>query len=274
MKKILSILMFVAIFVMLIGSASAAIDMHSQDSDSESIVDLPEGYHWMNDPVPFGEGVRGSGVSIHYFTNDDLNGGSLDDYIESQQYEDAGTDGNLTIYKSGDKYVVLTHTDDEYLLVTDDDLEEAKTIALSANFDNDSNDEPSEPSTPVNATVELESHDFDDFKMDIPKDSSFEETTNDDAEFNGAKVYSDSVNDVNITFAENEEIDDQGIKEMVNDFEEHGVEVKTNGNLNIVSMDPYNEVIFNDGNKIIMIVTTELDPDTITAMAQSVEFTG
>lgn len=272
MKRAITILMFVAVLGVVLNPV-AATEFYEHDFDGKCTVNIPDGYHWMGDQVPFGDGIRGSGVSIHYFANDDLNGVSLDDYIVSQNYEDAGTEGNLTIYKEGDKYIVLTHTDEEYLLITDKDLEEAKTIALSANFGDESSDEPAEPSTPVNPTVELESNDFDDFKMDVPKDSSFEETIDGNAEFNGAKVYHDSVNDVNITFAENEEVDDQSIKEMVNDFEEHGVEVKTNGNLNIVSMDPYNEVIFNDGNKIIMIVTTGLDQDTITAMAQSVEFT-
>ena len=272
MKRILVVLMFVVAFGIVMSSVAGA-DMLEHDFDGKCKVQIPDEGKWMGDQVPFGEGIHGGGISIHYFTNDDLNGESIDDLIDTENCDDVQTDGNLTIYKMGKKYAVLINTSNEYLIVQDKNLEEAKAIASSADFGDKSTDEPAEPSTPVNATVELESHDFDDFKMDVPKDSSFKEITDNDAEFNGAKTYFDSVNDVNITFAENEEVNDQLINDMVSSFEEHGVEVKTNGNLNIVSMDPYNEVIFNDGNKIIMIVTTKLDPDTITAMAQSAEFT-
>ena len=54
---------------------------------------------------------------------------------------------------------------------------------------------------------------------------------------------------------------------------ETGAEVTKNENLNVVSVGPWNEVIFNDGNKMMMIVSSQLDLDTVTAMAQSVEFT-
>jgi hypothetical protein len=58
----------------------------------------------------------------------------LEDYISSQQYNKVGNEGNLTIYQSGSKYVVLTNSTDDYLLVTDKNLDEAKKIASSADF--------------------------------------------------------------------------------------------------------------------------------------------
>ena len=61
--------------------------------------------------------------------------------------------------------------------------------------------------------------------------------------------------------------------EVISNLEkETGAKVTKNGNLNVASVGPWNEVIFNDGNKMIMIVTSQLDLDTVTSMAQSVEF--
>lgn len=278
MKRILTVLMFVAVFGMLCGSVVAA-DLEPYDFKGKFTLDVPKDFDLarqaIGNPNKFSD--SNSDLYIEYYTIDDvqaMNCNDFDEYInECLRLDEIETDGDLTVFKDGNDYVVTVHSDEELFIIVDDDLEEAKKIASSANFDDTSSDESAEPSTPVKTTVELGSHDFGDFKMDVPKDSSFKEITDNNAEFNGAKTYFDSVNDVNITFAENEEVNNQLINDMVSSFEEHGVEVKTNGNLNIVSMDSYNEVIFNDGNKIIMIVTTKLDPDTITAMAQSAEFT-
>ena len=73
---------------------------------------------------------------------------------------------------------------------------------------------------------------------------------------------------------ENNEIDNKSVNKIVSDLEkETGAKATKNGNLNVVSAGPWNEVIFNDGNKMIMIVTSKLDLETITSMAQSTEFT-
>ena len=209
-------------------------------------------------------------------TLDDINGGTFAEYLTSQGLKDGKADGNFTIFQNDGKYVVVVNSSDEMYIITDKDLNEAKAIAASADVGTETTaNVANETSTPANATVELESHDFDgNFKMDIPKGASFKETTDSEASYNGGIVYTDSSNDINITFVENDEVDDKFVSELVGNLKkETGAEVTTNGNLNVVSVGPYNEVIFNDGNKMIMIVTSQLDLDTLTAMAQSTEFT-
>ena len=44
------------------------------------------------------------------------------------------------------------------------------------------------------STVDLKSEDFEDFKMDVPKDSKFKETNDLDDLYNNGKIYTDSVN--------------------------------------------------------------------------------
>ena len=271
MKKILAILMFAAVFGMVICSV-AAVDMIEHDFDGKCKVKIPETDQWMGDQVPFGDGIHGGGISIHFFTNDDLNGESLEDYIASQHFEDKKTDGDLTIYKSESKYVVLTHTDDEYLLIKDSDLEEAKTIALSADFLEDESNATNEPSNPVNDAVELESHDFGSFKMDVPKGASFKETTDLEELYDNGKIYTDSVNDLNITYADDSQIDDKFMKEFMEDLEEDGAKVSTKGDFNLIESGPYHELFFNNGTQFILIVSSQLDSDTLIDMANSVEF--
>lgn len=134
MKKILSILMFVAVFGILMGSVSAALDMHQHDFDGKCTVDLPDN-HWIGDQVPFGKGISGGGVTVHYFNTNHLQGTSIDDYlISQQQYKEVGKEGNLTIYQKGETYAVLTQSGDDYLLVKEKNLDEAKKIASSADF--------------------------------------------------------------------------------------------------------------------------------------------
>lgn len=273
MKKIITVLIFAAVFGLLLGTVSAA-DLQEHDFDGHFSLDVPvnvfytdasaDGYKYISND--------GQGLGIQYITTDDINGASFADYIDSLGLSNPQIDGNFTIFQDDGKYVVITNSSEEMYIITDKDLDEAKAIAASANIS--SSDETTEASTPVKPTVDLQSNDFDEFKMDVPKDSKFEETTDSDAEFNGAKVYADSVNDINITYAENDDIDDKSVKEIVNNLkQETGAEVTTNGNLNLITAGPYNEVVFNNGTQMILITTSQLDLDTITAMAQSVEFT-
>lgn len=271
MKKIITILIFAAVFGLVIGSVAAA----EHDFDGHFKLDVPgnafyadasaDGYKYTSND--------GQGLTIQYITTDDINGASFADYIDSLGLKDGKTDGNFTVFQKDGKYVVIANSTDEMYIITDKDLDEAKAIAESADLGTSTNDD--EAAVSVNSTVELGSHDFDgNFKMDVPKKASFKETTDSEAQYNGAIVYTDSTNDLNITYVENDEINDRYVDEVISNLEkETGAEVTKNGNLNVVSVDPYNEVIFNDGNKMIMIVTSQLDLDTLTAMAQSVEFT-
>lgn len=275
MKKILTILIFVAVFGMVLGSVAAA-DLQEHDFNGQFTLDVP-GNYWMANAGADGHQYEdGNGIKIQYLTLDDINGGTFADYINSLGLKNPQIDGDFIIFQDDGKYIVITNSSDEMYIITDKDLDEAKAIAASADLGTETTTNvTNETSTPANATVELESHDFDgNFKMDIPKGASFKETTDSEASYNGGIVYTDSSNDINITFVENDEVDDKFVSELVGNLKkETGAEVTKNGNLNVVSVDPYNEVIFNDGNKMIMIVTSQLDLDTLTAMAQSVEFT-
>lgn len=263
--------MFAAAVGLLMGSVSAV----EHDFDGNFKLDVPVNafYKEVNADGHKYTSNDGQGLSIQYLTTDDIKGATFEDYINSLGLKDGKTDGNFTVFQKDGKYVVITNSDDEMYIITDKDLNEAKAIAASADLGTSTNDD--EVAVSVNSTVELESHDFDgNFKMDVPKKASFKETTDSEAQYNGAIVYTDSTNDLNITYVENDEINDKYVGEVISNLEkETGAEVTKNGNLNVVSVGPWNEVIFNDGNKMMMIVSSQLDLDTVTAMAQSVEFT-
>lgn len=266
--------MFVAAFGLLLSSVSA-VDLQEHDFDGHFKLDVPgnafyadasaDGYKYTSND--------GQGLTIQYITTDDINGASFTDYIDSLGLKDGKIDGNFTVFQKDGKYVVIAHSTDEMYIITDKDLDEAKAIAESADISTSSDNSSNEQSTPAKSTIDLQSKDFDDFKMDIPKDSKFEDGTDSEAEFNGGVIYADSVNDINITFVDDEQIDDKFVEDVANSLEDQGAKYSTNGNLYLIEAGPYNEVIFNNGTQMLMIVSSELDLDTLTAMAQSVEFT-
>ena len=271
MKKILTILMFAAVFGLVIGSVAAA-ELQEHDFNGQFKLKVP-GNYWMANAGADGHQYEdGHGIKIQYLTLNDIKGGTFADYLASQGLKNAQKDGNYQVFQKDGKYVVVTNSSDEMFIITDKDLNEAKAIADSADLTVATENATS---TPAKTNVELGSHDFSGkFKMDVPKNASFKETTDSNAQVNGGVVYSDSANDLNITFVENNEIDNKSVNKIVSDLEkETGAKATKNGNLNVVSAGPWNEVIFNDGNKMIMIVTSKLDLDTITSMAQSTEFT-
>ena len=272
MKKILTTLMFVAILGLVIGSVSAA-DLQEHDFNGQFTLDVPGNYWMANANADGYEYQDGNGITVQYLTTDDINGATFEDYINSLGLKDGKVDGDFTVFQNDGKYVVITNSTDEMYIITDKDLEEAKAIAASADISTSSDNTSNEQSTPAKSTIDLQSKDFDDFKMDIPKDSKFEDGTDSEAEFNGGVIYTDSVNDINITFVDDEQIDDKFVEDVANSLENQGAKYSTNGNLYLIEAGPYNEVIFNNGTQMLMIVSSELDLDTLTAMAQSVEFT-
>ena len=278
MKKIFGILMFLAVFGMLIGSVAAA-DLEEHDFNGHFTLKVP-GSYWMGVGSGGHTYENDKGVRISYFTVEDVEKegyNNFDDYIKSLGLKDEKTDGNLTIFKDGSKNVVIAKSNDEMYIIKDKDLDEAKAIAASANLGTDENNASDngtiKASSPVKANVDLESKDFNDFKMDIPKGSEFKNSTDSEAEYNGGVIYTDSNNDVNITFVDDNQIDDKFVKDVVSNLEKAGAKSSTNGNLNLIEAGPYNEVVFNNGTKMIMITSSKLDLNTLTAMAQSVEFT-
>ena len=273
MKKILTTLMFVAILGLVIGSVSAT-ELQEHDFNGQFTLDVPGNYWMANANADGYEYQDGNGITIQYLTTDDINGATFEDYINSLGLKDGKVDGDFTVFQNDGKYVVITNSTDEMYIITDKDLEEAKAIAASADISTSSDNTASnEQSAQAQSTIDLQSKDFNDFKIDIPKDSKFEDGTDSEAEFNGGVIYTDSVNDINITFVDDEQIDDKFVEDVANSLEDQGAKYSTNGNLYLIEAGPYNEVIFNNGTQMLMIVSSELDLDTLTAMAQSVEFT-
>lgn len=137
MKKILTILMFIAVFGMLICSVSAA-DLHPYDFDGKFTMNVPSDDF---DRHPVGTNTfndKSNNLKIEYFTLDEIhnrNCNSFDEYIsECLRLDKMGTDGNLTIFQDGKDYVVTLQSDDILVIITDDDLNEAKEIGKTAVF--------------------------------------------------------------------------------------------------------------------------------------------
>ena len=149
MKNIFKILMFVAVLGMFLGSVSAA-ELHSHDFDGRFTLDVPsDDFSYMN----AGECKytdHENDVVIEYFTLNKLHGQSFEEYIDSLGLAEVGNEGDLTIYQDGSDYVIPIYSDDELIIITDDDLDEAKAIAISSDLldsnstssDDDSNDQP------------------------------------------------------------------------------------------------------------------------------------
>ena len=216
MKKILTILMFAAVFGLVMGSVAAA-ELQEHDFNGQFKLKVP-GNYWMANAGADGHQYEdGHGIKIQYLTLDDIKGGTFADYLTSQGLKNAQNDGNYLVFQKDGKYVVVTNSSDEMFIITDKDLNEAKAIADSADLTVATENATS---TPAKTNVELGSHDFSGkFKMDVPKNASFKETTDSNAKVNGGVVYSDSANDLNITFVENNEIDNKSVNKIVSDLE-------------------------------------------------------
>ena len=131
MKKIITILMFAAVFGLVMGSVAAA-DLQEHDFNGQFTLDVP-GNYWMANAGADGHQYEdGNGIKIQYLTLDDINGGTFAEYLTSQGLKDGKADGNFTIFQNDGKYVVVVNSSDEMYIITDKDLNEAKAIAASA----------------------------------------------------------------------------------------------------------------------------------------------
>ncbi|MER2013445.1 MAG: hypothetical protein ABS871_02260 [Methanobrevibacter sp.] len=280
MKKILAILMFAAAFGMLMGSVSAALDMHEHDFDGKCTVNLPD-EHWIGDQVPFGKAISGGGITVHYFNSNQLQGTSLDDYISSQQYNKVGTEGNLTIYQSGSKYVVLTNSTDDYLLVTDKNLDEAKKIASSADFKGTDATaalkDNSTSSNSSNSTGDLEKTKVDDIlTINAPKGADFGNSS-----FDGFwAIYSPSNCDAVLyyTFDDlaNVKIDDNYYNSFIKNITSNKiVDSYVDGDVTVVkglqNIDGTIGAYVHQDNKMAIVISN--DENLAKEMAKSIEFT-
>lgn len=285
MKKILTILMFVAVMGMFICSASA-VDLHPHDFDGKVTLDVPSD-DFARRPVGGTYFVDGANnLTIKYFTDYDLQAKRYENFDELikgfLKFEEVGTDGDLTIYQDDDgNPVVSVQSDDVLVVVIDDDLEEAKAIASSADFlDNETDNETVDndtnvSSSPTSGNAELKSQDFYGFfTMDVPKDSDFGDTENYDQRVVADTVYYyDEVNNITIQYINNDAYDDGVVKDTVDGLKQQGADVSTKDNLYLISANGINEVIFHEQPKTFTIISDQIDLDTLADMASSIEIT-
>ena len=127
MKRILTVLMFVAVFGMLCGSVVAA-DLEPYDFKGKFTLDVPKDFDLarqaIGNPNKFSD--SNSDLYIEYYTIDDvqaMNCNDFDEYInECLRLDEIETDGDLTVFKDGNDYVVTVHSDEELFIIVDDDL--------------------------------------------------------------------------------------------------------------------------------------------------------
>ena len=277
MKRIFAVLIFLAVLGMLICSVCAA-DLHSYDFDGKFTMDVPSDDF---DRHPVGTNTfndKANNLKIEYFTIDDIhekNYNSFDEYVDHLTYDKVGTDGDLTIFKEKNDNIIIFHSDDVLVKITADDLQEAKTIAKSANFGDDKSDNGTSDSAPASANKELKSQNFYGFfKMDVPNDSDFGDTENLDEKVVADTVYyTDEVNNITIQYINNEAFDDKVVKQTVDGLKQSGANVSVDGDIYAISGNGTNEVIFHEAPKTFTIISNQVDLDTLKDMASSIEIT-
>lgn len=277
MKKIFAILIFASVFGMMAGSVFAA-DLHPYDFDGKFTMDVPSDDF---DRHPVGTNTfndKSNNLKIQYYTIDEIherNCNSFDEYINQLTYDKVGTDGDLSIFKNKDDNIVIFHSDDVMVIITADDLQQAKTIAKSADFGEDNATNETSDSSNASANKDLKSQNFFGFfKMDVPKDSDFGDTEDSDKKVVADTVYyTDEVNNITIQYMNNEAFDDNAVKQTVDGLKQSGADVSVEGDLYVISGNGTNEVIFHDGPKTFTIYSNHVDLDTLKDMASSIEIT-
>ena len=279
MKKILTILMFVAIFGMLMSSVSAA-DLHPHDFDGLFTLDVPSDKFSHVNAGECRYTDHENNIVIEYFTLDKMPGGTFESYIDSLGLTDVGTEDNLTIYQDGSDYVIPIYSDEELIIITDDDLEEAKAITSSANFGtnvtdetNAANDTTAEDNTTEasynSSDVEMERVPVNEYMtIEAPKGCEFDNGTYDGfwvtyygSNFNGIIYYT---------------IDDAYYDELLNNVtSRQGVNSYAEGDVTIaegiLNIDGTNAGYVHGDNEMAIVISNDLN--LVKEMAQTVEFT-
>ena len=282
MKRILGILMFLAVFGMLIGSAAAA-DLEEHDFNGHFTLKVPTSY-WMGVGSGGHTYENDKGVRISYFTVDDVKKegyNNFDDYIKSLGLKDEKADGNLTVFKDGSKNVVIAKSNDEMYIIKDKDLNEAKAIAASANFgsdtksasvDNSTSKTSNTTSTGVMENVTVGKV----LKVNAPKGSNFNNGTYDGFWI----VYSAPECDAVIYYtddkAANTKIDDVYYDDFIKNItSQKGIKSSKEGNVTVVegiqNIDGTNAAYVHGDNAIVIVVSNDLN--LVKDMAKSIEFT-
>ncbi len=279
MKKIISILIFVAACGLLLSSVSAA-DLQEHDFDGHFSLDVPVNAFYKDANA---EGQKytsndGQGLIIQYLTPDDLNGASFEDYVNSLGLKDGKIDGNFTVFQDGDKYVVIVNSTDEMYIISDKDLDEAKAIAESADLEgNNMAEDTTNDDSSTNASYDLEKVKMGKvLTIDAPKGSDLNEAT-----FDGFWTVAYTSNTKAAVYYTNDEIsnttiDDAFYKEfMDNVTSQKGVKSSVEGNATIVegiqNIDGTNAGYVHGDNEMVIIVSNDLG--LVKEMVKSIEFT-
>ena len=278
MKKIMGLLILVAIFVMLISSVNAA-DLQEHDFDGHFTLDVPDSY-WGHDMNTEGyKYYNDQGINVEYITIEDINGASFEEYINSIGLENGMADGNFTIFQDGNKYVVVTKSDDEMYIITDKDLDEAKAIAESADLEvasDDSTKDTSATKETSKSTGDLEKVTVNDYlTIEAPKGTEFDNGTFDGywttyygSEFDGIVYYTNG-DLVGTT------IDDAYYDEFINNITSHdGINSYEEGDVTIVegiqNIDGTNAGYVHGDNAMVIVISNDLN--LVKEMAKTVEF--
>lgn len=286
MKKILGILMFLAVFGMLIGSV-AAVDLEEHDFNGHFTLKVP-GHYWMGTNSKGDSYDNGNGVKISHFTVAQIKergNENFEDYINElvdKGLKPMGNDGNISIYKNNDKYTVFVQSDEEIYAITDPDLDEAKEIAKSADLGSDNkttsnNDSTTkEASNTSNSTGDMEKVAVGDaLKINAPKGSNFNNGTYDGFWIVYSAPECDAVVYYTDDKAANTKIDDAYYDDFIkNVTSQKGIKSSEEGNVTVVegiqNIDGTNAAYVHGDNAMVIVVSNDLN--LVKDMAKSIEF--
>lgn len=145
MKKILTILMFMTVFGLVIGCASAAVDLIDHDFDGHfsmkvpknatiKLTDSDDGFFSSGDS--YKDSVNN--LTITYIMDEDVNETLIDDQIKDLESHgaDISKKGNLNLIDAHGLNVIMFNKDDEMLIIesTELDMNTLTTMAESVKF--------------------------------------------------------------------------------------------------------------------------------------------
>lgn len=122
----------------------------------------------------------------------------------------------------------------------------------------------------VSAATELVDHDFDGhFKLKVPKNATFKKTDSAGGLLDDAVSYSDSANDMNITYMMSSDVDDSLVNKTLKDLKAKGANVTKTGDMYKIDANGLNGAIKIKDVELVMVQSTHYDMDTIVSMVQS-----
>ena len=122
----------------------------------------------------------------------------------------------------------------------------------------------------VSAAVELVDHDFDGhFKLKVPKNATFKKTDSASGLLDDAVAYSDSANDLNVTYLMSSDVDDSLVNKTLKDLKDKGANVTKTGDMYKIDANGLNGALRIKDVELVIVVTTHFDMDTVVSMVES-----